>query len=545
MSASDALPETGSPAEPESEEDVIYVPPRSDGPSPEECANAANTNILDALLAAKQKRGKGAQALEDGDLRSLTYGDLVRAVAALSRLIRREVKADVVGVFLPSSAGAAVTFFAILAAGKTPAMLNFTAGQGPLLAACRAAQVGAILTANRFLTLANLEPVAKALEDAAPVMALEEMRQRISWTDKVFALLGPSLGLLASPKPDDTAAIVFTSGSEGDPKGVALTHRNFLANAHQIVASLPLDRVETFFNPLPIFHSYGLGPGLILPLVLGQRLVLHPSPLRAKEVAARIAATKANVLLATDTFLRQYARAGDPGSLASLEFAVCGAERVRHETRELVRSRFGFEVVEGYGVTETSPVLAANHPDDIRDGTVGRLLPGIEARLVRVEGLDNGRRLEVRGPNVMAGYIDPKSGAVEPPEDGWHNTGDVVAIEDGYLCIRGRLKRFAKIGGEMTSLAVVENLAGAVWPDSLHAAAAVPGKTRGEVIVLLTEQEAVDQAALHAQLKADGLPERFLPHKTFTVPSIPLMGTGKVDAVNVTRLATELMAEKG
>ncbi|MEO1103535.1 MAG: 2-acylglycerophosphoethanolamine acyltransferase, partial [Pseudomonadota bacterium] len=186
----------------------------------------------------------------------------------------------------------------------------------------------------------------------------------------------------------------------------------------------------------------------------------------------------------------------------------------------------------------------ANHPDDIRDGTVGRLLPGIEARLVRVEGLTDGRKLQVRGPNVMAGYIDAGTGAIVAPSDGWHDTGDVVSLDDGYLSIKGRLKRFAKIGGEMTSLVVVENLAGAVWPDSLHAAAAIPGEKRGEVIVLLTEEAEPDTDRLHAQLKAEGLPERYLPHKVIPVEAIPLLGTGKTDTVSVTRMAMDAMAAK-
>jgi acyl-[acyl-carrier-protein]-phospholipid O-acyltransferase/long-chain-fatty-acid--[acyl-carrier-protein] ligase len=278
---------------------------------------------------------------------------------------------------------------------------------------------------------------------------------------------------------------------------------------------------------------------MILPLVMGRKLVLHPSPLRAKEVAARIAETEANVLLATDTFLRQYARVGDEGSLSSLHFAVCGAERVRHETRELVRSRFGFVVVEGYGVTETSPVLAANHPDDIRDGTVGRLFHGIEALLEPVEGLHDGYRLKVRGPNVMAGYLQP-DGRIEAPADGWHDTGDAVDFEDGYLVIRGRLKRFAKIGGEMTSLVTVENVAGMVWPESLHAAAAVPLGRKGEAIVLLTEEPDPDPQLFLARLREEHLPERFVPDRILHVESIPLLGTGKLDAVGATRLAAEL-----
>ncbi|WMS42336.1 AMP-binding protein [Acuticoccus sp. MNP-M23] len=523
----------------------IDIAARADGPSRKTLDSGADISVLTALLRARKEHGGATIAVEDGDKRTLTYTELVRAVAAFSRVIRRDTEGDVVGIMLPSSAGAVIAYFAVLAAGKIPAMLNFTAGRGPLLAACRSARIGAILTSSRFLSVANLEPLADALSAAAPVLALEDLRTRVTGTDKAFAAVAAPLGLLPRHAADAPAAIVFTSGAEGNPKGVVLSHRNFMANTAQVVASLPLERAKIFFNPLPVFHSYGLGPGMILPLVLGRKLVLHPSPLRAKEVAQRIAETKANILLATDTFLRQYAKAAGDGSLSSLHFAVCGAERVRPETRELVRAKFGFVVVEGYGVTETSPVLAANHPDDIRDGTVGRLMPGIEARLVAVPGLNEGRRLLVRGPNIMAGYIDAETGAVRPPQDGWHDTGDIVSFEDGYMTIRGRLKRFAKIGGEMTSLAAVENLAGAAWPDALHAAAIVPGTTRGEAIVLITEETAPDTDRLREKLREQGLPERYLPRQVFTVPSLPLLGSGKVDYVSVTRMANELIGAGG
>ncbi|MEM0906463.1 MAG: AMP-binding protein [Pseudomonadota bacterium] len=522
--------------------DIIDIPARSDGPSAQEIAARASSDVLSALIEARVTHGGAQIAVEDGDKRILSYEDLLRAVAAFSRVIKREIPGDVVGIFLPSSVGSVVAFYAVHAAGKTPAMLNFTAGRGPLLAAMKVANISAVLTADRFLAVAKLEPIADALRTVAPVLALEALRTKVGWRDKLFAVLARPLKLFPKPAPDQTAAIVFTSGSEGDPKGVALSHRNFLANCVQVTESLPIERAKVFFNPLPVFHSYGLGPGMILPLVLGRKLVLHPSPLRAKEVAQRIKDTGANVLLATDTFLRQYARAGDADSLSTLLIAVCGAERVRSETRELVAERFSFAVLEGYGVTETSPVLASNHPDDNRDGTVGRPLPGIELRLVHVEGLDDGRRLLVRGPNVMAGYIDAQTGRVVPPEDGWHDTGDVVAYEDGFLSIRGRLKRFAKIGGELTSLTLVEQLAGAAWPGALHAATVVPGERRGESIVLLTEEASPDQDALRAALGTLGLPERYLPDKVLTVEAVPVLGTGKVDNVAVTKLAKEMLA---
>jgi acyl-[acyl-carrier-protein]-phospholipid O-acyltransferase/long-chain-fatty-acid--[acyl-carrier-protein] ligase len=516
------------------------LPERQDMPTGEEIDARAGRSLLAALLEARRTHGGDKQAIEDGDKRVLTYTELVRAAAALSRVIARETQGERVAILLPSSVAAAVAYFAVLAARKTPVMLNFTAGPAAVRAACRIADVGAVLTADRFIEMAKLHDLAAALKAAHPVLPLEALRQKVGRIDKVFAATAAPLGLFPTLDPDDPACIVFTSGSEGEPKGVVLSHRNLLANVEQVRLTLPVERAKVFFNPLPIFHCYGLIPGMLLPIVLGAKTVVHPSPLRTKEVTQRIHETQANVLIATDTFLRQYARAGDPGSLSSLHFAVCGAERVRAETRDLVRSRFGFEVVEGYGVTETSPVLAANHPDDIRDGTVGRMMPGIESRLETVPGLEGGYRLHVRGPNVMTGYLT--AGGLVPPKDGWHDTGDVVDIEDGYLVIRGRLKRFAKIGGEMTSLVTVENLAGMVWPQSLHAAAAVPAGRKGEAIILLTEEKDPDPDLLRGKVRVAGLTERFLPERVISVEAIPLLGTGKVDFVAVTKLAAELVA---
>lgn len=505
---------------------------------------SADRSIVAALVDALRTVGPSRVAVEDGDGRVLTYRELVRAVAALSRVVARSTERDTVAVLLPSSAAAAIAYLAILAAGKTPAMLNFTAGRAKLTAAVGLARADTVLTAKRFIDLAKLDDEATALSAVATVLALEDLRNEVGRRDKAFALVAARFGLMADPEPDETAAIVFTSGAEGDPKAVALSHRNLLSNVEQIVRTMPLERARSIFNPLPVFHSFGLGPGLVLPLVTGRKLVVHPSPLRPKEIVGRIKETDANVLFATDTFLRHYLRAAEPGALNSLQFAVCGAERVRPETREMARTRFGFTVLEGYGVTETSPVISVNHPDDIRDGTVGRPLPMIETRLQPVEGLSDGGRLFVRGPNVMKGYID-RAGNLIPPPDGWHDTGDVAAVEDGRLIIKGRLKRFAKIGGEMTSLVTVENLAGRCWPEALHAAAVVPGGRKGETIVLFTEQPGANADALRQQLRADGLTERYMPEHIVSIAQIPLLGTGKVDFVNVTKMAAERLNVAG
>jgi acyl-[acyl-carrier-protein]-phospholipid O-acyltransferase/long-chain-fatty-acid--[acyl-carrier-protein] ligase len=507
-----------------------------------------DTTLTAALLAAARSHTGPPDIILDADGRRLTYRDLTRGMFALGNAIRRMTgPGERVGVLLPTSAAGAVTFFALLAYGRVPAMLNFTAGRATLDAACAVAGVKTILTAKKFIDGANLSALAEGLAETHRVVHLEDVRAGLGLADKAAGLAGARLHRLRGDpaKPDDPAVILFTSGTEGKPKGVALSHRNILANNAQIDETLPNLKSDIFFNPLPIFHSYGLTGGTLLPLILGRQLVLHPSPLQTKAIPQRIRETGATILLATDTFLRQYARAGDQQSMNSLRFAVCGAERVRPETRDFVHERYGFVVIEGYGVTETAPVIAVNHPDDIRDGTVGRLLPGIEARLEPIDGLDDGRgRLFVRGPNVMLGYLSrTEPGGFAPPQDGWHDTGDVVSISpDGYLAIHGRLKRFAKIGGEMVSLAIVENCAATLWPDHLHTTAVVPAARKGEEIVLVTEYGDADAASLLAFAKARGLPELAVPKTILHVEAIPVLGTGKIAHAAVDALVRERLA---
>jgi acyl-[acyl-carrier-protein]-phospholipid O-acyltransferase/long-chain-fatty-acid--[acyl-carrier-protein] ligase len=296
---------------------------------------------------------------------------------------------------------------------------------------------------------------------------------------------------------------------------------------------------DVLFNPLPTFHCFGLTVGAILPLMLGVKAVCHPTPLQAQTITKRIRLTKATILLATDTFISQYARASDEGDLASLRLAVCGAERVRDETRQLLRNRCNMEILEGYGVTEAAPVVAANQPGANRRGSVGRFMPGMEHKLEPVEGIPNAGRLFVRGPNVMKGYLKPdQPGVLLPLTDGWHDTGDVVAIDDeGFIAIRGRVKRFAKIGGEMVSLAVVENCASAIWPDNMHAAVAIADGRKGEQIVLVTDSPSANRSDILAWAQNHGVHELAVPRRIVHVEHVPVLGTGKTDYGSVQKSA--------
>ncbi len=503
--------------------------------------------IFQAYLENARREKSDKVVITDGDGRKLTHKDITQGAFALGgALARMTEKNERVGVLLPTSAGAVIGLFALLSRGRVPAMLNFTSGSKNLLAACKAAEVTKIISSKKFVELGGLEKLIGELSAVVEVIYLEDVREQIKPRDKALALLGPVFPsvLAATPNPEDPGVILFTSGTEGAPKGVVLSHQNIIANIEQISAHVELLPTDIFFNPLPTFHCYGLTAGALWPILNGYPVVFHPSPLQTKIIPKRIFETGSTVLFATDTFLSQYMRASPDGGMSSLRIAVCGAERVRDETRQAAEKRFGFEVLEGYGVTEGSPVLAANQPGDIRSGTVGKLLPAVETRLESVEGLEGAGRLFVRGPNIMKGYLSPDNpGVIAPLADGWHDTGDIVSIDDnGYMSIRGRLKRFAKIGGEMVSLAVVENCASAVWPDNLHAAAIMPDPKKGEQVILVTDRSEAQRGLLLAWAQSHGVPEIAVPKKIVSVDEIPVLGTGKIDFLKVKTLAEDALA---
>lgn len=323
-----------------------------------------------------------------------------------------------------------------------------------------------------------------------------------------------------------------------------LSHANLLANVEQVRDHINLLPTDVLFNPMPTFHCFGLTGGVLLPLGLGIPAICHPTPLQAKTIVKRVAETKATILFATDTFINQYSRAADKDDLSTLRFSVWCRTREGRD-RAALRKKFDLEIVEGYGLTEAAPVFSVNQPDNNKPGTVGQLLPGCEAKLIPVDGIEDGGQLHIKGPNIMRGYIRPSAPLVlEEPENGWHDTGDIVAIDDeGFLRIRGRVKRFAKLGGEMVSLAVVENCANSLWPDYMHAAVAMPDKRKGEQILLLTDYEKADRADLVAFAKNHGVTELAIPKKIIKVEEIPVLGTGKTDYGTVQKLANEATAK--
>jgi len=505
--------------------------------------------LFEALLRARDLKGGKHPILEDHERKVLTYDDIVRAAFALGGKIDTLIKKrETAGIMLPTGVGCIVTFFALHAIGRTPAMLNFTAGAMNLRAACEAANVKKILTSRRFIQLAKLEALEAELSKFAKLIYLEDVRKTIDFGDKLVALAKGVFPRVFAAKgnPDDTGVILFTSGSYGTPKGAVLSHANIVSNVEQACAHVPFDPNWSFFSPLPMFHCFGLTGGAMLPILTGHKCFLFPSPLQVKEIPKLIRDTGSNVFFATDTFAMQYSRNAADGDLSCIELMVCGAERVKDETREVFKRRFNVEILEGYGATEASPVISVNAPLHNKHGTVGQFLPGIEWRLESVPGIEGGQKLYVRGPNVMRGYLDPtKPFGIDLLPQGWHDTGDVVDVdEDGYIRILGRVKRFAKVGGEMVSLNAVESYAQTVWPDHLHAAVALPDSRKGERVILFTDHAGAANDELLSWCKANGASELAVPKKIVVIDEIPVLGSGKTDYVVLQRMAEQRFAEQ-
>ncbi len=376
------------------------------------------------------------------------------------------------------------------------------------------------------------------LEKGLRIVYLEDVRETIGIADKIAGVLAGSHQRVARD-PNDPAVILFTSGSEGVPKGVVLSHRNILANTAQCLARLAANGEDMVFNVLPVFHSFGLTGGLMMPLLGGVPVYLYPSPLHYRIVPELLYDTGATILFGTDTFLRGYARTAHPYDLRSVRLIVAGAEPVKESTRLTYMDRFGVRILEGYGVTETAPVLAMNTPIANKAGTVGRLSPLMRARLEPVAGIAEGGRLFVQGPNVMLGYYRAENpGVLEAPADGWHDTGDIVAIDaQGFITIKGRVKRFAKIAGEMVSLAAVEALAAEAFPGAALMVVSLPDARKGERLVLLTTDASIKRDALQRHARSRGAAELMVPADIVLVDGLPLLGSGKPDYVAAAALA--------
>ena len=496
--------------------------------------------LFQAIRSAAEKYGPSRTILEDVVTGALTYRRLFIAARIIGGKITAQSQGDTIGVLLPNANGVVITLLGLWSAGKATAMINYTAGPANVTTACNTAVIKTVVSSRAFIEKANIQDIVEAVEAAGcRILWLEDIRNGVSKLDKLLAALlwrRP----LASSEANKAAMVLFTSGSEGLPKAVVLSHRNLLANAMQIETRISLSTADKLLNVLPVFHSYGLTGGTILPLMTGVHTVLYPSPLHFKLIPELARKVRPTIMFATDSFLAAYAKTADDDDFASLRLVVAGAEPLRTETRRVWKERFGTELVEGFGMTEAAPVVAVNTAIHGRPGTVGRLLPGIEIKLEPVEGIEGAGRLWVKGPNVMMGYMTADRPGVLQPLDGMHDSGDIVSVDkDGFLTINGRAKRFAKIAGEMISLGAVELLAQSLWPEERHAVVAVPDKRRGERIVLVTTESGADHNALRQHGKKSGIAEIMLPSDIIKIDEIPALGAGKIDYGATRKLALQ------
>ncbi|MGE0501339.1 MAG: AMP-binding protein [Rhizobiaceae bacterium] len=505
-------------------------------------ATMPSGGLMEAFRDSAARFGADRVAVEDSQGQVLTWRKLLTGARLLgSRFASLSAPGETVGVLLPNSAPLVATLLGLFSAGRPAAMLNFTAGSAAVTAAIRSAAIRSVVSSRAFVARADLGMVVAAAEaGGARLVWLEDVRPGATWFDKAAAALLWRTPI-ATTRPADPAIVLFTSGSEAHPKAVVLSHRNVAANAMQVAARLAFSPRDVLLNPLPAFHSFGLTGGIVLPLLAGVKLFAYPSPLHYRQIPETAARVRPTILIGTDTFLNAYARAADDADFASLRLVVAGAEPVKAETRRAWSERFGASIVEGFGMTEASPVVAVNTATHGREGSVGRILPGMRTRLEPVDGIAEGGRLWVAGPNLMLGYCDPeRPGHVQAPPDGWHDSGDIVSFDrEGFVTIRDRAKRFAKIGGEMVSLGAVERLAYGLWPDGRHAAATVPDRRKGEKIVLVTTAGGADVASLRRVAKQQGVSVIAVPDHIAIVDDVPIHATGKTDYPSVRRVALQ------
>ena len=500
----------------------------------------AQLDFFARLQLAAKTHGGSKPIVRDLN-RAVNYRALITGVHLMAGKLRPTfaVNENTVGVLLPNAVAHVVVLFALFRLGKTPAIMNFSTGLRNVLDSADTAGIKTVLTSRAFVEKANLGELVGQLATTNQVVFLEDLAKTISLLDKLNGLYR-YFRRQPGAATADSRLILFTSGTEGRPKGVVLSHQAILANIDQASSVIDYSPADRMLNALPMFHSFGLMAGTMLPILGGIELFLYPSPLHFRIVPEVAYDFNATLMLGTPTFLAGYGKVAHPYDFHRLRYLLAGGEKLRQPVRDLWLDKFGIRILEGYGVTETGPVLCLNTPLSARTGTVGKFLPGIEWRLDPVPGIDSGGNLVVRGPNLMEGYLLYEQGF--RPVDGWYATGDVVSVDSaGYVSIQARLKRFAKIAGEMINLQLVEEAASACFSTGLHAAVAAADGRKGERVVLFTTNSQTTRDVLREYFLQAGHSVLYVPSRIVSIAAMPLLGTGKPDYLGLQKQAEKLL----
>ncbi len=498
-----------------------------------------NEPLFNTLLKAEKLYGSEHKIAVDTAKKTLKYAQFLLKTYVLGTVYKQIFRNDKkIGVLLPNSLAGVISFFALHSAGKIPVMLNFSLGNKQFASCLNTVGLKQVVTAHKFIEQGKLERLVECLQmEGVNIIYLEELAAKIGWRTKLKGLKKYLLREPVKVIPEEPAVILFTSGSEGLPKAILLSHKNIQSNVLQIQLSVPFNSRDVILNALPMFHSFGLTVGTVLPLLHGVKTFFYPSPLHYRIIPEVAYDLQATAILGTDTFLYGYGRMAHAYDFFPVRFAVVGGEKLKSRTAQLWMKKFGVRILEGYGTTETSPVISVNTPMYFKENTVGRLLPQQQYKLEKVTGVEEGGRLLLKGDNVMFGYILPQEPHTVQKGPEWYDTGDIVSFDnEGFLQIMGRAKRFAKIGGEMVSLTAVEQLLDELYPQAKQGIIAVEDEKKGEKLVLITSAEEADLPTIRKYFQAQGISELWMPKEVRFMKNPPLLGTGKFDYLSAKKM---------
>ena len=496
-------------------------------------------HLFEELHDAIKKFGFKSNIVEDSFNHSISNLGLVYKSILLSILYKKKLeKEKTVAIMMPNTVVTSVLFFALQNLNKTTSIINFTSGISNIQSSLKLSKIRTIITSRKFIEKIDMKESIKLIKKNTNVFYIEDIKSEVNMFSKVKALKKLLFRERVERNQDSAAIILYTSGTEGSPKGVMLSHKNLYENRKQILNVLNIKKNEKFFTCLPFFHSFGLGVGVLLPILNNFKVFLYPTPLHYKNIPNLIESTGSSVFFSTDTFLKKYSKHATKKNFQNIKYLIAGAEKLDEKTYAYYKNNFNIKIFEGYGVTESSPAVSVNTFDNFKLGSVGKIFSEIEYKIEKIDGYRKGGLLFLKGKNIMLGYQTEKDVNKEDFDNGWYNTGDVAFVDDdGFLFILGRLKRFAKIAGEMISLAQVENFPKKLWPENHSAVCNIKDQNKGEALILLTDNNKADLGELTKFMKDDGQSSLYFPKKMKIINEFPILGSGKIDFKKLQELA--------